>query len=389
MDFHAELLLALGGILLLGIATDIIGRRTFLPRVTLMLIFGVVIGEEMLDFIPTVFAEHFELIAQIVLVIIGFILGGKFKFSALQASGKLILFTSLGAALGTTVVVIFGLMVVGISLPIAILLGCIASATAPAATLDVISETNIRSPFSNLLLSVVALDDAWGLIIFSVGLAAVAALNGAGIASSTMLRMLNELGGAVILGVVLGCIAAFLPSIIKRKTALYTATIGLALVCGGIAIELELSFLIASMVMGAMVANLNRHNKQYFESLENIEWPFLVVFFIVAGATLELTALKEIGLLGLIYMAWRIIGKLIGATVGSHLGKADKLTTRWIGIALLPQAGVAIGMALVAASQFPEYKQVLLSVVIGTTILFEIIGPVFTRIAVQKVTIEK
>jgi Kef-type K+ transport system membrane component KefB len=387
MNPHAEILIALGGILLLGITTDVIGKRILLPRVTLMLIFGVIIGEEALDLIPVVFTDHFELIAQIVLTIIGFILGGKCTLSSIGKSKKLILFTSLGAAFGTTIVVIVGLVVIGITLPIAILLGCIASATAPAATLDVISETNIKNPFSNLLLSVVALDDAWGLIIFSIGLAIVAALNGAYADSSPILKVLVELGGATILGIALGWIASFVPKIIKSDTALFTATIGLVLVCGGIAIWFEFSFLIASMVMGAMVANLNISHDRYFNVLENIQWPFLVVFFTVAGATLELGALKEIGLLGFSYIAWRIIGKLIGATVGSKLGKANKLTSRWIGVALLPQAGVAIGMALVAASQFPEYKQVLLSVVISTTVLFEIIGPIFTRLAVHKTSV--
>lgn len=387
MNPHAEILIALGGILLLGITTDVIGKRILLPRVTLMLIFGAIIGEEALDLIPVVFTDHFELIAQIVLTIIGFILGGKCTLSSIGKSKRLILFTSLGAAFGTTIVVIVGLVVIGITLPIAILLGCIASATAPAATLDVISETNIKNPFSNLLLSVVALDDAWGLIIFSIGLAIVATLNGAYAGSSLILKVLVELGGATILGIALGWIASFVPKIIKSDTALFTATIGLVLVCGGIAIWFEFSFLIASMVMGAMVANLNISHDRYFNVLENIQWPFLVVFFTVAGATLELGALKEIGLLGFSYIAWRIIGKLIGATVGSKLGKANKLTSRWIGVALLPQAGVAIGMALVAASQFPEYKQVLLSVVISTTVLFEIIGPIFTRLAVHKTSV--
>lgn len=384
MNLHAQILLTFGCILLLGIATDVIGRRTALPRVTLMLIFGALIGEEVLDLIPSVFADHFELIAQIVLVIIGFILGSKFTLESLHRSKKLILFSSLGAALGTSIIVTSGLLLVRVPFEIAILLGCIASATAPAATLDVIREAEFNTPFSKLLLSVVALDDAWGLIIFSIGLAIVASLRSTQFEMSPFIILLIELGGAVILGAILGYFASLIPKFIHRASAIYTASFGLILICGGFAIWWHLSYLIASMMMGAVVTNIFKEHQQYFQTLENIQWPFLVIFFTVAGATLDFSTLNEISMLGLAYILFRVIGKIISGYIGSRLGQADSLTSRWLGVALLPQAGVAIGMALVAASQFPEHKQILLSIVISTTILFEIIGPIFTRLAIYK-----
>ena len=202
--------------------------------------------------------------------------------------------------------------------------------------------------------------------------------------ATPILKIFIEIGGAVVLGTILGWVASFIPKYIKRTSAIFTATLGLILLCGGIAIWLHLSFLIASMMLGAIVANLLKEHQHYFGTLENIQWPFLVIFFTVAGATLEFSALKEIGLLGLAYIILRVLGKIAGGGVGSKLGHADAETVSWIGVALLPQAGVAIGMALVASSQFPEHKQILLSVVISTTILFEIIGPIFTRLAIHK-----
>ena len=160
--------------------------------------------------------------------------------------------------------------------------------------------------------------------------------------------------------------------------------LGIVFVCGGVAIMLDVSFLIASMVMGAVITNLARHHEYPFHAIEGIEWPFMVIFFVLAGASIELGAVREIGFIGIVYILCRATGKYLGAMLGSHCCKAGKETKQWMGIALLPQAGVAIGMALVASEHFPEYRQTLLSVIISTTIFFEIIGPVFTRMALQR-----
>ena len=147
---------------------------------------------------------------------------------------------------------------------------------------------------------------------------------------------------------------------------------------------LDVSFLIASIVMGAVIANFAKHHEYPFHAIEGVEWPFMVIFFVLAGASLELSAVSEIGFIGIVYILCRATGKYLGVMLGSHCGKAGKETKRWMGIALLPQAGVAIGMALVASEHFPGYRQTLLSVIISTTIFFEIIGPVLTRMALQR-----
>lgn len=163
-----------------------------------------------------------------------------------------------------------------------------------------------------------------------------------------------------------------------------TEALGIVFVCGGLAIWLGVSFLIASMVMGAVIANVAKHHEYPFHAIEGIEWPFMVIFFVLAGASLELSALEDIGLIGVAYILCRITGKYLGARIGSQFSHAGQVTKSWMGVALLPQAGVAIGMALVASNQFPEYRQMLLSIVISSTVFFEIIGPVFTRLAIQR-----
>jgi len=161
--------------------------------------------------------------------------------------------------------------------------------------------------------------------------------------------------------------------------------LGLACRCGGLAVWADSSVLVASMVMGAVIANLAKHHEYPFHAIEDIEWPFLVIFFVLAGASLDLGALMDAGLIGLAYIVLRVGGKILGAGAGAVICRADAATGRWVGVALLPQAGVAVGIALVASNAFPDYRAVLLPIVIATTIIFEITGPIFTRMAVAAI----
>jgi len=385
MESSSQFILTIGGILLLGVLTSTLASRTFLPRVTLLLIFGIIIGKDMLDLVPQVFSERFDIIANMTLLMVGFLLGGRLTKDSLRESAREVLWISISVALVTAVIVSLGLISIGVSKEISIILGCIASATAPAAVLDVVSEAGIKSKFSNLLLIIVALDDAWALILFSLGMSVVRILNGFGGETYFLLMAAKEIGGAVILGVLIGLPAAYLTGRIKPGGPALTEAVGIVFICGGLAIWLGVSYLIASIVMGAVIANFARHHEYPFHAIEGIEWSFMVIFFVLAGASLELSTLKDIGLIGATYIICRGIGKYLGARIGSRISRAGTATKNWMGVALLPQAGVAIGMALVASNQLPEYRQVLLSIVISSTVLFEIVGPVFTRLAIQRV----
>jgi Kef-type K+ transport system membrane component KefB len=380
----AQFLLTMGGILLLGLFISALAQRTFLPRVTLLLIFGMIIGNEFLNLIPDIFSERFDMIADMTLLMVGFLLGGKLTLPSLKDQAGEVFWISLTAAVITTVIVSLGLYLIGVSLEISILLGCIASATAPAAILDVTEESGINNRFSNLLVSVVALDDIWALVLFAIGLAVVGTLNGTLIETSFIMILSKEIGGAVLLGTLIGVPAAYLTGRIKPGQPILTEALGIVFVCGGLALWLDVSYLIASIIMGAVIANLAKHHDYPFHAIEGIEKPLMVIFFTLAGASLEISVLKEIGLMGIAYIFCRILGKYIGARIGCQISRTTGLTRRWIGVALLPQAGVSIGMALVASSHFPEYRQLLLSLVIGSTVFFEIIGPVFTNMALQR-----
>jgi len=348
MQSNSQFLITLGGILLLGLVTSTIGHRTFLPRVTLLLLFGVLIGKDFLDLIPAVFSDRFEIIADMALLTVGFLLGGKLTASSLRKTADQVLWISISAAIVTAVIVSLGLIVIGVSKEIAILLGCIASATAPAAIFDVVKESNHKGRFSNLLLSIVALDDAWALLLFGIGVTVVTSINGQATDVSPILTISKDIGGAILLGALIGLPAAYITGRIKWGEPILSEALGIVFISGGVAMMLDVSFLITSMVMGAVIANFARHHNYPFHAIEGIEWPFMVIFFVLAGASLELSAVKEIGMIGLVYIFCRALGKYLGALLGSQLSHASKETTRWMGVALLPQAGVAIGMALVA-----------------------------------------
>ena len=383
MQQTGEFLLAIGGILLLGLATDFLGRHIFLPRVTLLLAFGIIVGDEVLGLIPASVSNRFGIITDMALMMIGFLLGGKLTIESLTKTGRQVAWISVSAALGTTIIVAIALVAVGVSLEIAILLGCIAAATAPASTVDTVLESGSKSLFSGLLLAIVAIDDAWALLLFSLGLAAVSLLNGPQEISVSLLGAAYEISGALLLGGVIGLPAAYLTGRLKSGQPMLTEALGLVFTCGGIAILLDVSFLIAVMTMGAVITNLARHHEYPFHEIENIEWPFMVLFFMLAGASLEIGMLAELSLVGTVYLLARAGGKLLGAWVGGWASSADKEVRRWMGMALMPQAGVAIGMALLAANRFPEYQQTVLTIVISTTVVFELVGPVFTRMVLR------
>jgi len=385
MQPSTQFLIAIGGILLFAIAADLIGKHTFLPRVTLLLIFGIIIGKDVLDLLPTVVTNQFDLLAEIALLMVGFLIGGKLTRKSMQENFGKTLWISSSAVLITVTTVSLSLFMFGVDAQLAILLGCIATATAPAATMDVIAESNYKSPFASLLISIVAIDDALGLIVFSVGITLIGLFSGSENSMYPIVGTIREIGGAILLGTVIGLPAAFLTGRLKPGQPSLVEALALVFLCGGLANWLDLSFLIASMVMGCVIVNLAKHHDYPFHAIEGIEWVFLIIFFALAGASLSLESLTSIGVIGITYIIARIFGKILGGFLGAKISKADKATQYWIGPALLPQAGVAIGMALVASIKFPQYQQLLLSVVISTTIFFEIIGPIVTRFALNHI----
>jgi Kef-type K+ transport system membrane component KefB len=378
-------LLSIGGIFLVGFAADLAGRYTPLPRVTLLLLCGLLFGPAGLDLLPHRFIdEWFPLLTHIALCMVGFLLGEKITVSAIRERGKSVLWMSVGQAMGASLLVGTVLFLWGTAPAFALIMAGIAPASAPAAIFDVVKESKKKSHFTKILLGIVAIDDAWGLLIFSFLLAAASAISGQGGAVDAFLTGCGEVSGSIVLGLFIGLPMAFLTGRIRPGEPTQAEALGLVIICAGTAVLLDLSAILAAMVMGSTVATLASHHEHPFNEINEIEWPFMILFFLLAGASLHMEKLAAAGVIGLLYIIARIAGLYIGARLSGHLVNAAPVIRKWLGCCLFPQAGVALGMALLATERFPELKDLILPVVIGSTVIFEIIGPVITRHVLNK-----
>jgi Kef-type K+ transport system membrane component KefB len=281
--------------------------------------------------------------------------------------------------------VFLGLWAMGMPMVVALLLAGVATATDPAATEDVIRESKAKGPFSRLVSGIVAVDDAWGLLLFSILLAAAQMMTGnGGEAMEPSWEGLREIGGAIVVGGGLGVVMAFLTGRIEKGEPTVLEAVGFVMLVCGVSLYCGVSFILAAMTMGTVVSLLAKHHRRPFHVIENIEFPFMIVFFVLAGAALEPRALAGMGWYGFGYILLRAASRLVGGWLGGAAAGVDDGTRRLVGMALMPQAGVALGMALLAAEQIPSVGGVVLQAAIGSTVIFEVVGPVFTRHALNR-----
>jgi Kef-type K+ transport system membrane component KefB len=376
--------LVLGSMFLVGLVADLIGRYTFLPRITLLLLSGLAIGPPGFSLIPHDFVHGwFATLTSIALALIGFLLGEKLSLPALKQRGIQVVGISVCKVLGACLCVFAALLVCGVDPVIALLLAGIAPATAPASIYDVVHECGVEGEFPATLLSISAIDDVWGLILFILMLAASAVISGSSAASAGIITNLEILAGSIILGLALGIPMAYLTGRTRRGEPTQAEALGFVLLGAGLAVQLELFPILTAMVMGVTVASLATHHDRPFQAIAGFEWPFMILFFVLAGASLETTALMLAGWVTLVYVLSRCAGIVLGTKVGAHAVGAPPILRKWLGLALFPQAGVAIGMALFASQRFPETASVVLTVVVASTIVLETVGPIFTRFAIR------
>lgn len=382
MEIHITLI-TIGGLFAIGLATDALARRLRLPRVTLLILFGVFAGPVGLDLMPDQIKHWYEFLATTALTMVAFLLGGALSKSQLKNHGKHIVVISLSVVLITIVLISSGLIFIGVEPAIALILAGIATATAPAAISDVIRQSGTTGDFPDTLQGIVAIDDAWGLIAFSILLIAANGLIGNGY-NSIFAQSLWEIGGAIAVGAAVGLPATVLTGRLRKGEPIQVEALAVVFLCAGFAVWLEVSFLLAGVVAGLIVVNFAKHHARAFHEIQHIEWPFLILFFFLAGVSLEMEDWQEFGPIILVYMILRTLSRLIGGWIGGKVSSAPIAYQRWMGLALLPQAGVAIGMALVAGHRFPEFRETILTVTITTTVLFEIFGPLATLYALKK-----
>jgi len=376
--------LILGGLFLIGLIADLIGRLTILPRVTLLMLSGLAIGPAGFSLLPIGFVQDwFGVLTTISLALIGFLLGQQLSIPALKTRGGRVIGISICKVAGATALVGIGVFLAGADPVVACLLAGIAPATAPASVYDVVHGSGVDNEFTDTLLSIAAIDDVWGLIIFIFMVSCAGVLTGEAEIGIGIAISLKHLLGSALLGIALGAPMAYLTGRVQRGEPSQAEALGFVLLAAGLAQSLELLPILTTMTMGVTVASLASHHDRPFRSIEGFEWPFMILFFVFAGASLDTSALLLAGAVTAVYIVARCGGIAVGTGVGSRLVGAPQTLRRWLGLALFPQAGVAIGMALFAAQQFPETAPVVLTVIVASTIVLETLGPICTRQAIR------
>jgi Kef-type K+ transport system membrane component KefB len=382
-------LLSAGLILLLGFIGARLLKYARLPSVTAFLLVGILIGPHVLDFVTEGIFAASDFFSNLVLGVIAFSLGENFRLEEIKKGMKQVMWISLAAALATWLLVsgaiISYLIIVGQPMYPAIVLGAAASATAPAATVLVIREYRASGFFTEMLLKVVAIDDAWCLMLAALAIAFANAMRADVFQISIVFAGVGEIFGALIIGASFGYLFSFLRRFVKTSEEFLVYIFGLILLNVGFSIAIHVSILLSSMMMGIVVINLARENYKFFEVIRTVDAPLYLIFFILAGAHLDFTILHKMGIVGVLYIIFRVIGKVYGAKLGARISKAPKPIENWIGLSLTPQAGVALGIGLVAKSTFPDFGNYIFTVIAATTVIFELVGPLLTKISLIKV----
>lgn len=381
----ASVLLALSLILFSGFLLTRLTKRIGLPNVTGFILAGILIGPHTLGLVPESIVQQMSFVSDIALSFIAFSVGKFFRKEILQQTGAGIVVLTLFESLLAGALVSFAMyFVFHLPLSFCLLLGAIATATAPASTMQTISQYQAKGDFVHKLLEVVALDDVVCLLAFSVAAAFVSGSSEGHIEWMTLLTpILNNLIG-ILLGAVFGVLLGRLlrPATRSRDNRLILAIamlLGLSGLCG----VLGISPLLACMVFGTVYINLT-DDEGLFQLVSGFSPPIMSIFFIVSGMNLDLGVLKSVGLIGVGYFIIRIAGKYGGAWLGAKVTGMDTNVQNYLGLALIPQAGVAIGLAFLGDRMLPpDVGNLLLTIILATSVLYELIGPACAKLSLK------
>ncbi|MBE6632166.1 MAG: sodium:proton antiporter [Ruminococcaceae bacterium] len=376
-----------------------------LPDVTAYLIMGVLIGPfclgqlgvEGIGFTSAEAIEKLSLISNVALGFIAFSIGTEFRISSLKNTGKQAAVIGVIQALAATFCVDLALLglhiLIGgkLTVPVCITLGAIATATAPAATLMVVRQYKAKGKLTDLLLPIVALDDAVGLIVFAVSFGIAKALSG-GSADiiSIAVNPFVEIIASLVLGAAMGAILTYLEKLFHSNTnrlslsiAFVFLTVALSMLKFDIGpVTVSFSSLLVCMMLGTVFCNLCPLSEDIMDRCDKWSSPLFAVFFVISGAELDLSVFMDpiVVIIGLVYIVSRCIGKYFGALGSAALTKCDKNTQKYLGITLFPQAGVALGMCVTAAELGPEGALVR-NIILFSVLVYEIVGPMMTKMA--------
>lgn len=384
MEIHIFTYLAIA--LFLALVGGKVVKQLHLPNVTGYIIIGLLAGPYCFNILPHKVVEDFSFIPDLALGFIAFSIGAEFKLSYLKKVGKAPVIIAFFEAVMAVVVVDFALILTGNDVAFSLVLGAIAAATAPAATLMVVRQYKAKGPVTETLLPVVAIDDAVALMCFGISVAAAKVIKSNGQVSlgATLLEPVIEIVGGLLFGALLGLIFRWLVKLYTGRGNRLAITIAMVALALGISDMLGFSSLLACMAMSAIFVNTSNEGDMIFSQLDRMTPPIFMLFFLLSGAELNIAILPTVGIIGMIYIVFRVVGKVFGAYVGAKISKAEPVVQKYLGLTLVPQAGVAIGLATISMDVVPEYGQTIRAIILAGTVVYELIGPVITKTALKK-----
>ncbi len=387
-----DILSIIGLIIVLAYLGSKVVQRLGIPQVVGFILVGVLLGSSFLHIVPSSLIGELGFINEIALGLIGFHMGAHLRFNELRRTGRTVLVSVLGESLGAFLLVATGVYLLTGSDYTALIFGALAAATDPASTVDVLAEYRAEGPLTTTLLAVIGLDDALALLLFSLAsVMAESSLTHSGQLSLIQIIELPlwEIGGAIVLGLVVGLPFQWLLNQLKGRHAVLAYIVGTVLFAAGLADSLGVSLVLSLMTMGIVIANLGGDNSQYAHCVVERVGPLAyILFFVLVGARLQISLLPQMGLLGLAYLVLRAGGKYSGAWLGSWLGRAPAAVRNNLGLGLFSQAGVVIGLALAVSDRFgshdPQLAHTVINVITATTFVAQIGGPIMVKFALSR-----
>lgn len=378
-----------------SLCSSLIIKKLNLPQVIGHILIGIIIGRSGMQLFDQGAITQFELLAQLTLAFIGTLIGGELRWSRLKKFGKAIFLITFFETVLSMSVVSTMIWLLTQNIPLSLIMGALASATAPGGTTTVIQEYRARGQLTSTLFGVIGADDAAAIIIFAFAFNISKSILNPDL-SFTIWSVIQsggyEILGSVIIGVLIGLVFISLVRFFRDDDAKQIMMFAAIFLCCGIAITFHFSLILSTMILGICIGNVHPHrSRRYFNQLSQWTPPLYIIFFILIGARLQLNLLMSIGLIGICYIVCRIIGKLSGAWIGGTIANAPVKVTQNLGLCLLSQAGVALGLAISAQQELSQLSPegakigiIVINIITISTLFFQIIGPILTKLGLDR-----
>ena len=383
-------LTSLGLILLLALLAGHLVKVLRIPEVTGYILAGVALGPSILGWVSAENLLALEVLSEVALGLILFSIGSVFEFSRFRRLGRQFLYLTLVESVLASGLVTIGVLLLGQPWQVALLLGAVAIATAPASTLMVIRECDSSGPLTENLLGIIAVNNLFCITAYAGAAALIDLTSGLGGRSIfdalylAVFPLVWQLVGSAAWGYLVGMLLAGWSTQVKETGEMLILLAGSILLCVGVSRLLELSPLVASLAVGATMVNLSRRSRPLFSTLAGTDPPFYAIFFVLAGADLDLALVPAMGVVGMVYVGGRSIGKFFGAVAGARWLQLEPNVQRYLGFGLLAQAGLAVGLTLAIEARYDAYGPAVSTVVLASVAIFEMIGPISARFALVR-----